>query len=70
MNKIYDPYAELYNHLPKDTCDKCHKVMTNKEVEKYGHNDPCLCEDCMSKQEKIDNALVDIMIADLRRQGR
>lgn len=50
--------------------DKCRKVMTKKEVEKYGHNDPCLCEDCMADQEKFDNALADIMVADLRRQGR
>ena len=41
-----DMLDQLLHGLPSDTCSKCRRVMTTPEVEKYGMENPVLCENC------------------------
>lgn len=58
------------DNLPNDSCENCRRVFSNDGVKKYGYNKPALCRECMTKIERIDNDVADIIIADLRKQGR
>jgi hypothetical protein len=56
--------------LPHDTCQGCGRLYSTDEVQKYGYNNPSICPDCMSNQEREDNKIADVLVNNLRKQGR
>jgi predicted Zn-ribbon and HTH transcriptional regulator len=58
------------SNLPHDTCQKCGRLYTTEEVQKYGYNNPSTCPNCMTEQERNDNNAADAIVNDLRKHGR
>ena len=48
-----------------DTCQWCHNVMTNAEIDVAKEDNIALCKKC-----RVDNYFAERMVDDLRKQGR